>query len=39
LRDRVAADGDWQALVPPAVADYIRCHGLYVGRGLTLPPL
>lgn len=39
LRARVAADGDWQALVPPGVAGYIRRHGLYVGRGLTPPPL
>jgi nicotinate-nucleotide adenylyltransferase len=39
LRERVAADGDWQALVPPAVAGYIRRHGLYVGRGVTQPPL
>lgn len=39
LRERVAADGDWEALVPPAVAGYIRRHGLYVGRGVTSPPL
>jgi nicotinate-nucleotide adenylyltransferase len=39
LRDRVASDGDWQDLVPPAVAGYIRNHGLYVGRGLTSPRL
>jgi nicotinate-nucleotide adenylyltransferase len=39
LRARVAGGGDWQALVPPAVAGYIRRHRLYVGRGVTKPPL
>lgn len=39
LREDVAADGDWQVLVPPAVAGYIRRHGLYLGRGLTPSPL
>jgi nicotinate-nucleotide adenylyltransferase len=39
LRERVAADGDWQPLVPPAVAGYIRRNRLYVGRGVTQPPL
>ncbi|MBN6100966.1 nicotinate-nucleotide adenylyltransferase [Xanthomonas sp. CFBP 8703] len=29
VRERIAAGGDWAALVPAAVADYIRAAGLY----------
>lgn len=29
IRRRIAAAGDWQALVPPPVAGYILTHGLY----------
>ena len=29
VRRRIAADQDWQALVPPAVAGYITAKGLY----------
>lgn len=39
LRNQVASHGDWQALVPPAVAGYIGRNGLYVGRGVTNRPL
>jgi nicotinate-nucleotide adenylyltransferase len=29
VRGRIAAGGDWRALVPAAVADYIAGHRLY----------
>ena len=29
IRHRIAAGLPWRGLVPPAVADYIHCHGLY----------
>ena len=29
IRYRIAAGLPWRGLVPPAVADYIHCHGLY----------
>jgi nicotinate-nucleotide adenylyltransferase len=29
IRQRIAAGLPWRGLVPSAVADYIRCHGLY----------
>ena len=29
IRHRIAAGLPWGGLVPPAVADYIHCHGLY----------
>ena len=32
VRRRIAAGEDWSAMVPPAVAGYIRAQGLY-GRG------
>ena len=33
VRRRIAAGGDWRALVPAAVADYIARHRLYGLRG------
>ena len=33
VRQRIAAGGDWQALVPPAVARFIRQQGLYGTAG------
>ncbi|MDG2516495.1 nicotinate-nucleotide adenylyltransferase [Lysobacter soli] len=35
LRRRMAAGEPWEAGVPPAVAEYIRRHGLYGVRGVT----
>ena len=29
VRERIARGGDWDALVPPGVGDYIRKHNLY----------
>jgi nicotinate-nucleotide adenylyltransferase len=29
VRQRIATGGDWRALLPAAVADYIADHGLY----------
>ncbi len=41
IRERIAAGGRWDDEVPPAVADYIRRHGLYLnggeGRGPAAP--
>ncbi|SEL79117.1 nicotinate-nucleotide adenylyltransferase [Pseudoxanthomonas sp. GM95] len=34
VRRRIAEGGDWQALVPPPVAVFIRAHGLYGAAGL-----
>ncbi|TBV75036.1 nicotinate-nucleotide adenylyltransferase [Pseudoxanthomonas winnipegensis] len=34
VRRRIVAGGDWQALVPPPVAAFIRAHGLYGMAGL-----
>ncbi|WP_428992657.1 nicotinate-nucleotide adenylyltransferase [Pseudoxanthomonas winnipegensis] len=34
VRRRIAAGGDWQELVPPPVAAFIRAHGLYGVAGL-----
>lgn len=33
IRRRIAARGDWDGLVPPAVADFIRAQGLYSRPG------
>lgn len=42
LRQRIAADGSWRDLVPPAVADYIAQHRLYGYGGnpgvIRVPP-
>ncbi|HEY5802119.1 MAG TPA: nicotinate-nucleotide adenylyltransferase [Lysobacter sp.] len=35
LRRRIAAGEAWQDWVPPAVAEYIRRHGLYAVRDVT----
>ena len=29
VRGRIAEGGDWEAMLPPPVARYIRGHGLY----------
>ena len=39
VRRRIAAGEDWAAMVPPAVAGYIRLHGLYVDGTATPPSL
>ena len=39
IRRRVASRGDWQALVPPAVAAFIRAQGLYSAVGGEHSPL
>lgn len=37
VRRRIASGGDWEALLPPAVAGFIRAHRLY-GYGAATPP-
>ncbi|GGK07329.1 nicotinate-nucleotide adenylyltransferase [Luteimonas terricola] len=37
VRRLIAAGGDWEAMVPPAVAGFIRDHRLY-GYGADTPP-
>ncbi|RPE76980.1 nicotinate-nucleotide adenylyltransferase [Vulcaniibacterium tengchongense] len=39
LRRRIAAGEPWQDWVPPAVAEYIRRHGLYAHRGAASAPV
>ena len=39
VRRRIAAGGDWEALVPPAVAGFIRRRRLYGYVAATAPPL
>ena len=39
IRRRIASDADWQALVPPAVAEFIRAEGLYSTAGGEHSPL
>lgn len=39
IRRRIASDADWQALVPPAVAEFIRAQGLYSATGGEHSPL
>lgn len=39
IRRRIASDGNWQALVPPAVAEFIRVEGLYSATGGEHSPL
>jgi nicotinate-nucleotide adenylyltransferase len=38
IRHRIAAGLPWGGLVPPAVADYIHCHGLYGEPGGVIGP-
>ena len=38
IRHRIAAGLPWGGLVPPAVADYIHCHGLYGELGGVIGP-
>lgn len=38
IRHRIAAGLPWRGMVPPAVADYIRGHGLYGDRGGVIGP-
>lgn len=38
IRHRIAAGLPWRGLVPPAVADYIRGHGLYGIHGGVIGP-
>ena len=38
IRHRIAAGLPWRDLVPPAVADYIRSHGLYGHVGGVIGP-
>lgn len=38
IRHRIAAGGDWQGLLPAAVAGYIRQHGLYGVHGSATGP-
>jgi nicotinate-nucleotide adenylyltransferase len=38
IRHRIAAGLPWRGLVPPAVADYIHCHGLYGELGGVIGP-
>ncbi|ELQ04787.1 nicotinic acid mononucleotide adenylyltransferase, partial [Xanthomonas translucens DAR61454] len=37
-RSRIAGGGDWAALVPAAVADYIRAAGLYAAAPAAPAP-
>lgn len=39
IRRRIAADVDWDGLVPPAVADFIRAQGLYSWPGSEHSPV
>ena len=39
IRRRIAARGDWQALVPPPVAAFILAEGLYSATGGEHSPL
>lgn len=39
FRRRMRANGDWDALVPAAVADHIRREGLYRNLAVAPPPL
>ena len=38
IRHRIAAGRAWRGLVPLAVADYIRGHGLYGDHGGVIGP-
>ncbi|MFC0678985.1 nicotinate-nucleotide adenylyltransferase [Lysobacter korlensis] len=39
VRQAIAAGGDWQALVPASVAEYIVHHRLYAAEGAASAPL
>ena len=39
VRRRIATQGQWQTLVPPAVAQFIRSQGLYAAPGSEHSPL
>ena len=39
IRRRIAGQGEWEALVPPQVAEFIRSQGLYAAPGSEHSPL